>query len=528
MLENREIDNLVELCCELDIPPVNLSHYKIPLKVLDYISEDFARSREVIPLAKICSILTVAISTTANLISVLEDLKVTTGLEIQPVFSSPEKIKEAIEEYYGRKKMDGGFENTVKDLEEMREKVEFSYLQEEKFNIEELKRLAKDKQIVSIVNSIIVQALQMRASDIHIEPFEEEVRLRYRIDGVLQEINSWERKYERAIATRVKIMAKLDITVRHLPQDGRFTITFKGEDIDSRISVLPVEFGEKIVIRLLHRMGIELDIEKLGISPSVVKSLQKIINHPSGLFLITGPTGSGKTTTLYSILVHLNTPNRNILTIEDPVEYHLSGVTQINVKPEIGLTFASSLRAILRQAPDVIMVGEIRDLETAQIAMRAALTGSFILSTLHTNDALSTISRLKDIGVEKYLISSSLKATAAQRLCRKICPYCKKEVKVNTKEIAGLYPFKEKVATFWKGEGCVKCNHTGYLGRIPIMEMAVFDVTIKEMILKEASLDEITDYAEKELNFVNLRKDGVSKAIKGETSIEEVVKVTFA
>ena len=525
-MNEKALDLLIKFSYELDIPLISLSNYKIPEEVINYIPEEFARSRKVVPLAEICSILTVAVSTTSNLLALLDDIKTISGCEVLPVLSEEEEIVEAIQKYYGKRKEEKGLKKVSEDWKELKKKakkLEVSFLKEEKFDIEKAKRLAKDEKIINMVNSIITEALRSRASDIHIEPFLDEVRLRYRIDGVLQEIDKIDKKFAPALTARIKLMSKMDITIRHVPQDGRFTVTFQGEDVDCRVSSLPVHFGEKIVIRLLHRMGIELDIEKLGFSSHVLETLKEIFKSPHGVFLLTGPTGSGKTTTLYSLLNFLNTPHRNILTIEDPVEYKLYGITQINVQPEIGLSFAHVLRALLRQAPDIIMVGEIRDLETAQIALKAALTGSFILSTLHTNDAPSAISRLKDMGVEKYLISATLIGVAAQRLCRRLCFSCREKVKLNSSVLLGKKINKDYI---YKRKGCPNCNFTGFLGRVPISEILPIDTEIKEMILEDVSLDEIRKYAKKNLGFLSLQEDGVKKIEQGLTTIEEVLRVS--
>jgi len=529
---------LIEYSQQLDIPPLVLSHYDIPSSVIGYLPEDFVRVQKVIPLAEFCSVLTVAISPKANILNLLDSIKTLTGCEVQPVFSTEEEIMKAIDKYYIQKKEEEkveerkeeiSIEDVVKEegwkeIEERVKEIEVSFSGEEKFDIEEAKKLARHEKIINMVNIIITEALKRRASDIHIEPFSGEVRLRYRIDGMLQEINKIEKKYEQALVARLKLMSKMDITLRRVPQDGRFTVTFQGEDIDCRVSSLPTHFGEKIVIRLLHRMGVELNIEKLGFSENVLEVLREILKFSHGVFLLTGPTGSGKTTTLYSLLNFLNTPHRNILTVEDPVEYKLYGITQINVKPEIGLTFAHILRSLLRQAPDIIMIGEIRDLETAQIALKAALTGSFILSTLHTNDAPSAISRLKDMGIEKYLISSALIGVAAQRLCRKICSRCREKIKIDPRTISELNLQKDYV---YRGRGCNDCSFTGYRGRVPISEILAVDLEIKEMILKEISLDEIREYAKKELGFLTLKEDGINKIEKGITTPEEVLRVAL-
>lgn len=530
---------LVKYSQELDIPPIVLSHYEIPPSVVKYLPEDFVRAQKVIPLAEFCSVLTVAISPKANILNLLDSIKTLTGCEVQPVLSTEEEIIRALDRYYTNKKRkeevieekeeEISIDDIIKEegweeIKEEAERVEVSFSSEEKFDIEEAKKLAKHEKIINMVNAIITEALKRRTSDIHIEPFSGEVRLRYRIDGMLQEINKIEKKYEQALVARLKLMSKMDITLRKIPQDGRFTVTFQGEDIDCRVSSLPTHFGEKVVIRLLHRMGVELNIEKLGFSENVLEVLREIIKFSHGVFLLTGPTGSGKTTTLYSLLNFLNTPHRNILTVEDPVEYKLYGITQINVKPEIGLTFAHILRSLLRQAPDIIMIGEIRDLETAQIALKAALTGSFILSTLHTNDAPSAISRLKDMGIEKYLISSALLGAAAQRLCRKICSRCREKVKIEARNICELNLQKDYV---YRGKGCNSCGFTGYRGRVPISEILAIDLEIKEMILKEVSLDEIREYARKTLGFLTLKEDGISKIEKGITTPEEVLRVAL-
>ncbi|MBM3251749.1 MAG: type II/IV secretion system protein, partial [Candidatus Omnitrophica bacterium] len=372
----------------------------------------------------------------------------------------------------------------------------------------------------------VKEAVKQRASDIHLEPTENGLRIRYRVDGALHDAYNFPKKNQNAILTRLKIMSRLDITEWRLPQDGRFKARYANKEIDFRVSVLPTTFGQKIVLRLLDKANLSIGLDGLGFFPETTAQFKEAIAQPYGMILVTGPTGSGKSTTLYSIINQLNTPERNIITVEDPVEYELDGITQLQVIPEIGLTFSNGLRSILRQNPDVILVGEIRDSETADIAVKASLTGQLVFSTLHTNDAAGAITRLIDMGVEPFLVSSSLIMACAQRLCRRICPACKEpyEVPKNLLDKIGLKP--EKGAVFYHGKGCKSCLNTGYKGRMGLLEVLMIDDQIREMVVKRATSDEIKNYALKNRGMVTLWDDAIKKFSLGLTTLEEVLRVT--
>ena len=389
---------------------------------------------------------------------------------------------------------------------------------------------SKKAPIVKMVDLILAEALKKRASDVHIEPTEKELRIRYRIDGSLQEAFSLPKRNQNAVLTRLKIMSRLDITESRLPQDGRFKVKLDNKEIDFRVSVLPLNYGGKFVLRALDKSNLGVGLEKLGFLKETLEIFNEGLKRPYGMMLITGPTGSGKSTTLYSILNRLNTPEKNIITIEDPVEYQVEGITQIQARPEIGLTFATGLRGLLRQSPDVIMVGEIRDFETADIAIKASLTGELVLSTLHTNDAAGAITRLIDMGVEPFLIASSVILAAAQRLCRRICPYCKTKVDIPASVFERVGVSKKeleesKVDKFFKGKGCNRCNDTGYYERMGTLEILLIDDKIRDMIIKCVPSDQIKEYAVKH-GMSTLRNNALKKFFNGDTTLEEVIRIT--
>lgn len=514
---------MVTLGKQLGIPPINLAKVKIDPQVIKLIPENIAKYYHLIAISKIGDIITIVMADPLNIFA-LDDLKVLTGKDVRVVLATEGEITKAIENYYApeEKRMTEVLQETETedvDLQVIR--------QREEIDIGELARSTKEAPVVKMVNLILLEAIKHRASDIHIEPYENVLRIRYRVDGVLQEVFRPPKKIQNAILARLKIMSKLDITQRRLPQDGRFKIKFESREIDFRVSVLPVQFGEKIVLRALDKSSLSIGLDKLGFSPKPLKGFEEAIAKPFGMILVTGPTGSGKSTTLYSIINHLNSPERNIITVEDPIEYQVEGITQVQVKPEIGLTFASGLRSLLRQSPDVVMVGEIRDYETADTAIKACLTGQLILSTLHTNDATGAITRLVNMGVEPFLIASSLILAAAQRLCRRICEQCKEPVEIpqNALDKLGI-KVKVKENGFYKGSGCKHCNGTGYYGRMSVAETLVITDEIRNMILDKCSSDQIKEYVVKEDLMVTLRDDAFEKVQMGLTTLEEVVRVT--
>lgn len=516
-----EKDLMVLLSQELNIPPMNLAKYKIDSEVIKLIPEHTARQYQLIPISKIGNTLIVAMADPLNIFAI-DELKILTNYEIKPVISTEEQIVKAINSCYETEVMEigdileeaGGGEESVKVIEE-----------EQEVDIADVAQESKTAPIVRMVDLILVEALRKRASDIHIEPAEDSLRVRYRIDGNLQEAFTLPKRSQNPILARLKIMSRLDITESRLPQDGRFKIRLEGREIDFRVSVLPLNFGGKVVLRALDKSDLSIGLDKLGFSSRPLAAFKQAILKPYGMILVTGPTGSGKSTTLYSIINQLSTPERNIITIEDPVEYQIEGITQVQVNPEIGLTFASGLRSLLRQSPDVIMVGEIRDFETADIAIKASLTGQLVLSTLHTNDAVGAITRLIDMGVEPFLVASSLILVAAQRLCRRICPECKEPYSIPSSMLKDIGLQVAEGTTFFHGRGCRNCNNTGYLGRMGTLETLIIDEKIREMIIKGSSTDEISQYA-KNRGMRTLRENAFAKFIKGMTTLEEVLRIT--
>ena len=525
-MQDAQVQKIIALSQELGIPLLNLSNYRIAPEVVNLIPEEVARTYKVIPVARFGGILTIAISDPFDIVTV-DSIKAISKAEIQLVLGFPAQINQAIEAGYSGLVLEKSViaeEISNVEKEKLKERVELDRID---VDLKEITELSQSAHIVDMVNGMLIEALGLRASDIHIEPYPETLRVRYRIDGVLHEKEGGvDKKHEAAIGARIKIMSKLDITQRRLPQDGRISIKLDSRDIDLRVSILPICTGEKIVLRILEKGSLQLDLERLGFSAYAFSAFQEASQKPNGMILLTGPTGSGKSTTLYALLNLLNSAERNLITIEDPVEYQMKGITQIQVKPEIGLNFASILRAVLRQNPDVAMVGEIRDFETVDIAIKAALTGHLILSTLHTNDAPSAIVRLVNMGTEPFLIASTLTLIAAQRLCRRICPKCQEPHQVAAAHLKGLPPdFKETQATFYRGKGCAYCNNTGYFGRVAIVEALLIDDNIRQMILKRLSLTKIREYARLK-GMRTLREDAMEKCLKGEISLEEVLRVT--
>ena len=519
-----ERDLVAILSEELNIPSMNLSKYKVTPEIVSLIPQQIACRYNLIPISKIGNTLTIAMEDPLNIFAI-DDIKALTNFNIDIILSSSKEILEAIDNYY-----EPACEEVLEVIEEDAGRdVELELLEEEKIDIEQVVQESQTAPTVKMVHLILIEALKKRASDIHIEPLEKSLRVRYRIDGNLQEALKIPKKNQNAVLARLKIMSGLDITESRMPQDGRFKIRLENREIDFRVSVLPIVFGGKVVLRALDRLNLSVGLDKLGFLPEPLNAFKEAIAKPFGMILVTGPTGSGKSTTLYSIINQLNKADSNIITVEDPVEYQLEGITQIQANPEIGLTFASGLRSLLRQSPDIIMIGEIRDSETADIAIKAALTGQLLFSTLHTNDAAGSITRLVDMKVEPFLIASSLILVAAQRLCRRVCRYCKEPYKVpyTVLEKAGLKLSKAETEkmTFYKGKGCSRCNQTGYLGRMGILETLVIDDEVREMIVSRASSSEIKNYAVKK-GMLTLRDNGLRNFARGETTLEEVLRVT--
>jgi type IV pilus assembly protein PilB len=505
---------------QLNIGAIRLTDVELNPEIVKLIPQDIARKFTVIAVSKLGKTLIVAISDPNN-IYVLDAIKFITGCNIQPVISPESTIQSAIDNYYG----DSSAINEI--IKGMTSELEVVEEAEDIPSEQDLQSQVQDKPLVKLVDGIIADAIKKGASDIHFESYEKRVRVRYRIDGSLQEMAPIPFKYRAAIISRIKIMADLDISERRLPQDGRIKVKLGERTIDLRVSVLPTIYGEKIVMRILDPKSLMIDLTKLGFPELALDNFSKAISLPYGMILVTGPTGSGKTTTLYSALKTLNTVDVNIMTAEDPVEFNFDGINQVLVRTDIGLTFAAALRSFLRQDPDIIMVGEIRDGETADIAIKAALTGHLVFSTLHTNDAPSTINRLVDMGVPSYLVAASTKLIMAQRMVRKICNFCKREVPITAQiaDVLQLGPEDAKTFKIFEGKGCSQCNNTGYSGRTGLFEVMPISTVIEKMIVQGAATAEIRAQAIKE-GMLALRHAGLEKLKLGISSLEDVVAET--
>ena len=502
------------------VPSINLAQFEVDANTTKLIDADMAQKYQVLPINRTGAILTVVMADPSNL-SAIEDIKFKTGLRVEPVVAAESAIRNAINRYYDNAGMvDELLKKTVEDVDTVEEG-------EEQINLSELAQATEDAPVVKLVNLVLTDAIKKGASDIHLEPYEKTFRVRFRIDGVLYDVMQPPMKLKAAITSRIKIMASLDIAERRLPQDGRIKIKVAQREMDFRVSTLPTLFGEKVVLRLLDKSNLQLDMTKLGFEAQSLKDFEEVILMPYGMILVTGPTGSGKTTTLYSALNRINKIDTNIMTAEDPVEFNLPGINQVQMKPDIGLNFAAALRAFLRQDPDVIMVGEIRDYETAEIAIKAALTGHLVFSTIHTNDAPGTVSRLLNMGVEPFLVSASSNLILAQRLLRKVCGNCKEETKVPANALVdlGFAPEDAKAIKTFRGKGCANCSDTGYRGRIALYEVMVIRENIKELILQGASTAELREAGRKN-GMKTLRESGLQKIREGLTTIEEVLRVT--
>jgi type IV pilus assembly protein PilB len=516
-----EEELLYFLSSQLYIPILHLTKYKFNPEITKLIPEHIARQYCLIPLSRMGNSLTVAMADPLNIFA-LDDLRALTGCNIDIVLSSQDEIFRTIDTQYHLEFKD--MQQIIDFTQQGLEVKETEFARQDEIELSSVVKESKKAPIVKLVDLMLTQALKKRASDIHIEPEEDCLRIRYRIDGSLYDIFKLPKINQNAILARVKIISDLDITESRIPQDGRFKVKFEGREVDFRVSSLPTTFGQKFVLRALDKSNLSIGLDQLGFSEQPLAIFKEAVNKPFGMILVTGPTGSGKSTTLYSVLSQLNTAERNIITIEDPVEYQVEGITQIQVKPEIGLDFVSGLRSLLRQSPDVIMIGEIRDSETADIAVKASLTGQLVFSTLHTNDALSSITRLIDMGIEPFLVASSLIMLCAQRLCRRICLKCRQPVDIPDKFLESI-GFKEKVI-FYTASGCKYCNGTGFYGRIAILEAIIINDAIREMIMKRKSIDEIRQYAVTKCGMKTLRDDAFLKIKMGLTTLEEVIRVT--
>lgn len=512
ILSEEDIIDVLEF--QLGISRVYLDMIKLDRNAVRTIPEALAKKYCLIAIGFEGNKLKVAMADPLNLFA-MDDVHIASGKEVIPYISSKSNIEKAIDNYYSTEYV----EKAAEELSRSNAKEEVKEELEELYDV-------KNAPVVKLIDSIIKNAIKAKSSDIHIEPFENYIKIRYRIDGSLQEVLRTPKDTASSLVARIKILAGLDIAEKRIPQDGRIITKSEGKQVDLRVSVLPTVFGEKVVVRILLRDNFLIGKEKLGMTTEDMAKLERIIKSPYGIILVTGPTGSGKSTTLYTILNELNQSNSNIITVEDPVEYMMEGINQVNVNIKSGLTFASGLRSILRQDPDIIMIGEIRDGETAEIAVRAAITGHLVLSTLHTNDSASSIVRLEDMGIEPYLVAASLSGIVAQRLVRKICPKCKEAYKASDYEKNMLGIEKEQDLIIHKGIGCVACNNTGYSGRIGIYEIMEISREHREIIQTEGSIDSLKELSIKE-GTKTLKMACGNLVLKGETTIEELMKVAF-
>jgi len=551
----KEDDLLSFLSAQYRVPSIKLSKIEINPNVIKLVPASKAKNYLMIPIQRVGPKLTLAMADPSNIVAI-DEIKFMTSFNVEPVVASEAEIVEAIKKYYGAGGAIAGMGKVSFDAAEYNLDEESAAaldsamaLDDDMVNVDDFDALVHgavdnievietsqtdeggeiEGPIIKIVNGILIKAIKLGASDIHFEPYEKAFRVRYRLDGVLRREMALPNKIRNAIISRLKIMARLDIAEKRLPQDGRIKLRLaKGREMDFRVSSVPILFGEKVVLRLLDKSALQLDLTKLGFEQSSLEDLEKAIHKPVGMILVTGPTGSGKTTTLYSVLSELNKESENIMTAEDPVEYNFMGINQVQMHEDIGLTFASSLRSFLRQDPDIIMVGEIRDFETAQIAIQAALTGHLVLSTVHTNDAPGTISRLIDMGIEPFLITSSVILILAQRLIRKICSECREQIKVHPQLLIdlGVPPDEAKNFSVYKGKGCAICSGTGYKGRVGLYEVMTMKEEVKELVLSRSSTSEIKKEAIR-LGMKTLRQSGIHKVKEGLTTIEEVLRATM-
>ena len=517
-----KLDMLKALAGQFGMETITLTGLDIPREVLDMVPGDVAQRYKVVPVFKHESILTVAIGDPLD-VDTLDGLRYVLKCNVEGVVAPPEEIEKAIANYYGR--ATGAVEGMLQEITEgtlaLPEDVKKQLVGDE--NVTE-----SDAPIIKLVSLIIMEAFRSRASDIHLEPMPKKFRVRYRIDGVLHEVDSPPKRLQSAIISRVKIMANMSIAEKRVPQDGRIQINVMGRDLDLRVSSIPTNHGESIVMRILDKGGIALGLPQLGFFSDDQQIFERLITLSDGIILVTGPTGSGKTTTLYACLNTINKPDRKIITVEDPVEYQMSGINQVQVRADIGMTFSAALRAILRQAPNIIMIGEIRDMETAEIAVNASLTGHLVFSTLHTNDAPSAVTRMIDIGVKPFLVASSTRAIMAQRLVRKICEKCKEPYQPQETELRLLGPAAKQLASaqLFHGKGCADCQFTGYRGRLGIYEIFQIDDQVRNLIFEQVSSTELRTKA-RELGMRTLREDGLRKVVAGITTLEEVLRVTM-
>ena len=522
-----EEDLLDFLSRKYGIPVINLQRVEVTEEIVRLVRKEIVQKYQVFPVRKVGNTLTLALSD-PTVVLAIDDVQFATGLHVIPVLASETAIKDAIDKNYvdSAAKLDEILKTEQQVGADALELVDRSA---QKVDISELGEEAGEAPVIRFVNLILADAIRKRASDIHLEPYEKVFRVRYRIDGVLHDVMAPPKQMEAAILSRVKIMANLDIAERRLPQDGRISVKFSSKEVDLRVSSLPTIFGEKIVMRILDKSGVVLDLQRLGFEEDDLERFRKIIQTPYGMILVTGPTGSGKSTTLYAAVSAINSAEINIMTAEDPVEYNLPGVNQVHVRDDIGMSFQAALRAFLRQDPDVILVGEMRDTETASIAIRAALTGHLVFSTLHTNDAPSTVTRLLDMGIVPFLVSSSLLMVAAQRLCRRICLECREQIELPLSVLldVGFNPEEAEGIKVYKGLGCGNCANTGYRGRMAIHEILYINPELQDAIVKLRPANELKEIAMKH-GMRTLRQGGLRKVALGMTTLDEIIRVTFA
>jgi type IV pilus assembly protein PilB len=526
-----EQDLTVSMGRVLNVPPINLARIHIPLEVAELLPRDLAQNHKVIPVARLDSKLFVAMADPLNVLA-LDDIKRITRLDVHPLIAPERAILDKLSSLDAAKS--GSIEQFIQDTQKAEaeadaDQIEVTRDTVEEVNLDQLAASSEEAPVIKLANLILVQAIKDRASDIHLEPFEKTVRLRYRIDGVLTDVTPPPKSMYLPLVSRFKIMSNLDIAERRLPQDGRMRVRVGGKDYDLRVSILPTVHGEKVVLRVLDKSNLSGSLDQLGLDPHTYQRVKAAVDAPHGLILVTGPTGSGKTTTLYSALNELNSPIYNIITVEDPVEFQIPGINQVPVRKEIGLTFANALRSILRQDPDIIMIGEIRDTETAEIAIEAALTGHQVLSTMHCNDAAGAIARLDDMGIAPFLISSSVILSCAQRLMRKICSHCKEPVTYPPKMFRdlGIDPALFEGVPLYRGRGCERCKNSGYSGRMAIIEAMTVTEEIRRLIITRANSHEITQMAIQQ-GMKTLRMVALDRAREGISTLEQVLVLTMS
>jgi type IV pilus assembly protein PilB len=518
-------DLVIILSQSLNVPPVNLAKIKINPEIVKIIPRESAEKYQALVISKIGKVLTVAMVDPLNVLAI-DELKVLTNYELKIVVAGEKELQGAINTYYSSNTATNEqIRNIIEDAQDMSiELIEETDSQDKMLNTAQLLKDIEGAPVVKITNMLLAQAIKNQASDILIEPQEKVLRIRYRLDGILKEFPAPPKHMEEAIVSRIKVLAVLNIAEHRLPQDGRFKIKVADREVDFRVSIMPTSHGEKVALRVLDKTAVVLDLDKMGFEPGPLKIIKELAMEPHGMMLICGPTGSGKSTTLYSILKYVDDPEKNICSAEDPVEYQLEGINQVNVNPDVGLTFCGALRSFLRQDPDVIMVGEIRDAETLDISIKAALTGHLVLSTLHTTEAAGAVTRMVNMGIEPFLITSSCIMVCAQRLIRKICPDCKESYPISP-EIRKKFKIGDQYKELFKGKGCTSCQGTGYKGRVGLCEVLALTPEIRDLIMSRAQESVIKAKA-REQGMATLRENGVVKSVKGITTLEEVTRLT--